>query len=219
MKNLTLFVALSLLLSVSCTAQTKKPEAKPEKTETVKQEPKKEIMTEVFMETSKGNITIALYNETPLHRDNFIKLVNEKYYDGVLFHRIIQNFMIQTGDPDSKNASKGQRLGMGGPGYMIPAEILPTITHKRGSVAAARNNNPERASSGSQFYIVDNPNGTPHLDGQYTVFGEVVKGIDVVDMIAAQPKDQGDRPLEDIKIISMKIVENSSAPVPITGKE
>ena len=197
MKNI-LFAILSLLLSVSCTAQTK-PQTK--------EEPKKEVMQEVLIETSLGNITIVLFNETPLHRDNFIKLVNEQFYDGVLFHRIIQNFMIQTGDPDSKKATKGQRLGMGGPGYMIPAEIKPQFTNKRGAVAAARNNNPERASSGSQFYIVDNPNGAHHLDGQYTVFGEVISGIEVVDLIAAQQKDSGDRPLEDIKVISMKVVE------------
>jgi len=224
MKNLILFVVLSLLLSVSCTAQTKKQEtilAQAEvmpvteallvQTETeIKEEPKKEAMQEVLIETSMGNITIALYNETPLHRDNFIKLVNDNFYDGVLFHRIIQGFMIQTGDPDSRNAAKGARLGMGGPGYTIPAEIKPQFSHKRGAVAAARTGdhmNPERRSSGSQFYIVDNPNGAPHLNGQYTIFGEVISGMDVVDRIAAQRKDQADRPLEDIKIISMKMVE------------
>jgi cyclophilin family peptidyl-prolyl cis-trans isomerase len=210
MKNLTLFVILSLLLSVSCTAQTKKAEPQPQKTETIMEEPKKQAMTEVVIETSMGNITIALYNETPLHRDNFVKLVNDKFYDGVLFHRIIQQFMIQAGDPDSKKATKGQRLGSGGPGYTIPAEILPQYSNKRGAVAAARlggPQNPQRASSGSQFYIVDKHGGATHLDGDYTVFGEVVKGMDVVDLIAAQPKDQGDRPIEDIKIISMKIVE------------
>jgi cyclophilin family peptidyl-prolyl cis-trans isomerase len=210
MKNLTLFVILSLLLSVSCTAQTKKVEAKPEKTEISKEEPKKVVMTEVVMETTMGNITIALYNETPLHRDNFLKLVNDKFYDGVLFHRIIQQFMIQAGDPDSKKAVKGQRLGTGGPGYTIPAEILPQFSNKRGAVAAARlggPQNPQRESSGSQFYIVDKHGGATHLDGEYTVFGEVVKGMDIVDLIAAQPKDPGDRPIEDIKIISMKVVE------------
>jgi cyclophilin family peptidyl-prolyl cis-trans isomerase len=198
MKNLTLFIASFLLLSANCMAQTKTPE------------PKKAPMKEVLIETTMGNITIALYNETPQHRDNFIKLVNEKFYNGVLFHRIIQQFMIQAGDPDSKKATKGQRLGMGGPGYTIPAEILPQYSNKRGAVAAARlgdQQNPLRASSGSQFYIVDKHGGATHLDGQYTVFGEVVKGMDVVDLIAAQPKDQGDRPIEDIKIISMKVVK------------
>jgi len=217
MKNLTLLVILSLLFSVSCTAQTKKQDAlaqaetTPVQTETeITQEPKKEVMQEVIIETSMGTIVVALFNETPLHRDNFVKLANEKFYDGVLFHRIIQNFMIQGGDPDSKNAAKGARLGMGGPGYTIPAEIKPNLSHKRGALAAARmgdNVNPQRASSGSQFYIVDNPQGSHFLDGQYTVFGEVIKGMEVVDKIAAQPKDPADRPLEDIKIISMKVVE------------
>jgi len=217
MKNLTLLVILSLLLSVSCTAQTKKQDAlaqaetTPVQTETeITEEPKKEVMQEVIIKTSMGDIVIALYNETPLHRDNFIKLVSEQFYDGVLFHRIIQNFMIQGGDPDSKNAAKGARLGSGGPGYTIPAEFNPNLTHKRGALAAARMGdqvNPQRASSGSQFYIVDHPSGAHFLDGQYTVFGEVLKGMEVVDKIAAQPKDPADRPLEDIKIISMKIVE------------
>ena len=200
MKNL-LFVILSLLLSVSCTAQTKtQAETK------INEEPKKEAMQEVVIETSLGNIVIALYNETPQHRDNFVKLVNEQFYDGVLFHRIIQNFMIQTGDPDSKNAAKGQRLGVGGPGYTIPAEIVQGLTHKRGTVAAARRSDTMN-SSGSQFYIVDGQAGAHHLDGQYTIFGQVISGIEVVDKIAAQPKDHGDRPLEDIKVISMKVVE------------
>ncbi|MCL1850854.1 MAG: peptidylprolyl isomerase [Bacteroidetes bacterium] len=219
MKNITLLVILSLMLSVCCTAQTKKETTKTTK-ETTKTndgtnatvEPKKvqEVMQEVIIETSLGNITIALYNETPLHRDNFIKLANDHFYDGVLFHRIIQNFMIQAGDPDSKGAAKGQRLGMGGPGYTIPAEILPQFSHKKGTLAAARQGdqvNPKRESSGSQFYIVDNPNGAHHLDGAYTIFGEVIKGLDVVDKIASQPKDQADRPLTDIKIISMKVVK------------
>jgi len=201
MKNITLFTIFSLFFLVSCTAQT---------TKNKKVEPIKNQMQEVIIETTMGNITIALFNETPLHRDNFIKLVNENFYDGVLFHRIIQNFMIQTGDPDSKEALPGQRLGMGGPGYTIPAEIVPNLYHKRGAVAAARLNdqqNPKRESSGSQFYIVDGPNGAPHLNGAYTIFGEVLKGFEVVDLIAAQEKDRGDRPLTDIKIITMKLVK------------
>ena len=188
MKNITLLAFLTFMFSICCTAQTK----------------------EVSIETSLGNITIMLYDETPLHRDNFIKLANDRFYDGVLFHRIIKDFMIQTGDPDSKTATKGQRLGVGGPGYTIPAEIVSKYTHKRGAVAAARqgdNVNPQRASSGSQFYIVDGPKGAPHLNGQYTIFGEVTKGLDIVDKIAASPKDQADRPLEDIKIISVKVIK------------
>lgn len=205
--------------------------------ETKKETPKDNSkMTEVLIKTSMGNIKIALYNETPQHRDNFIKLVKESYYDGVLFHRIIQGFMVQTGDPDSKTAKPNQRLGMGGPSYRIPAEFVPSIYHRRGAVAAARDNNPAKASSGSQFYIVDGKvydnayldmieqrtgkkfsaeqreayttvGGAPFLDGDYTVFGQVLSGMDVVDKIAAQQKDGNDRPLEDIKIISMKVVE------------
>ncbi|MCQ2264971.1 MAG: peptidylprolyl isomerase [Bacteroidales bacterium] len=196
-------------------------------------------MTKVLLKTSMGDITIALYDETPLHKENFIKLVNDKYYDGVLFHRIIQNFMIQTGDPESKNAKAGQMLGNGGPGYTIPAEFVPECYHKRGAVAAARmgdNVNPKKESSGSQFYIVDGQifntsmlnrviqmtnktfsqeqinaytsiGGAPHLDGDYTVFGEVISGMEVVDKIAAQAKDGRDRPVQDIKIISAEVLK------------
>ena len=213
MKNLSLLLILSVFLFGSCNAQSKKADTQPqkagvkiEKLETVQEEPKKEVMKEVTIETTLGNITIALYNETPLHRDNFIKLVSENYYDGVLFHRIIKGFMIQAGDPDSKTAAKGQRLGVGGPGYTIPAEIVPGKVHNRGALAAARRSDTMN-SSGSQFYIVDNPGGAHQLDGSYTVFGEVVKGLETVDAIASQAKDQNDRPLEDVKIISMKIVE------------
>jgi cyclophilin family peptidyl-prolyl cis-trans isomerase len=164
--------------------------------------------TVVSLKTTMGEVKIKLYNETPLHRDNFIKLVKEKYYDGLLFHRVINNFMIQGGDPDSKNATAGQRLGMGGPDYTIAAEILPQFTHKKGAVAAARMGdqvNPKKESSGSQFYIVHNNNGTPHLDGAYTVFGEVIEGMDVIDKIATVKTDAADRPVEDVRIISASI--------------
>lgn len=245
--------------------------------------------TRVLLETTFGEIELALYNETPQHRDNFIKLVSEGVYDGVLFHRVINNFMIQTGDPDSKNATVDALLGSGGPGYDIPAEIVyPKLFHKRGALAAAREGdetNPERKSSGSQFYIVtgrryseyqlnamverlseqakaikfqtlarerlpeietlqaqsdttalmnlqnelikqteewyaQNPvqftqqqidaystiGGTPHLDGTYTVFGEVVRGMDVVDKIQNVNTGKYDRPVDDVKIISAKII-------------
>lgn len=197
-------------------------------------------LTKVTFKTSMGDITIALYDNTPLHKENFLKLVKENYYDGVLFHRIIQGFMIQTGDPDSKGAPTGKMLGNGGPDYTIPAEFRKENYHKRGAVAAARQGdqvNPTKASSGSQFYIVDGKpftkdqlnqitmaygtsftdeqtevyttvGGAPFLDMQYTVFGEVVEGMDVVDKIAAQKKDRYDRPFNDIKIISTTIVEN-----------
>ncbi len=250
--------------------------------------------TIVLIETTLGNIKIKLYNQTPKHRDNFIKLVSTGYYNNILFHRVIKNFMIQTGDPDSKIASKDQPLGKGGPGYTIPAEILPQYIHKKGAIAAARmgdNVNPKRESSGSQFYIVvgniinpsqldqieneianttkqeilikyiNDPNnkplrdkvdslkkindtkslnelgqkvqkyveetyskmtpfhytveqkkilttlgGTPHLDQGYTVFGEVIEGMDVVEKISLVNTGPQDRPIEDIRIIKMKIL-------------
>ncbi|MBR1882613.1 MAG: peptidylprolyl isomerase [Muribaculaceae bacterium] len=246
--------------------------------------------TRVELKTTLGNIVVALYNETPLHRDNFIKLVKQGYYDGVLFHRVIKDFMIQTGDGNSKMATAGQMLGDGDPGYTIPAEfVYPKYFHKRGALAAARTGdqvNPLRASSGSQFYIVTGQTydsarvsmmeqrlmqnrkqdlfnkiamanrerimaartsgdpaamqalekeltaqyeqelqsetllftpeqrqayttvgGTPHLDGQYTVFGEVLQGMDVVDKIQNVATGANDRPIDDVKIIKAEIIE------------
>ncbi|MBL7744935.1 MAG: peptidylprolyl isomerase [Chitinophagaceae bacterium] len=201
---------------------------------------KKDRKRDVLLQTSMGDITIRLSDSTPLHRDNFLKLVKTGFYDSVLFHRVIQNFMIQSGDPDSKNAPAGKPLGSGGPSYRIPAEIRASLFHKKGVIAAARDNNPERASSGSQFYIVQGKvfteggldsletfrlkrklppehreiyktiGGTPHLDQSYTVYGEVVKGLDVVDKIAAVATSKAadrDRPLEDIRIIKTKLVK------------
>ena len=239
----------------------------------------------VDIQTSLGDIKVKLYDDTPIHRDNFLKLVNEGYYDGVLFHRVIKDFMVQTGDPDSKDAVPGQRLGAGSPDYTLEAEIdYPKHFHKYGALAAARTGdavNPERRSSGSQFYIVTGEKysaedvarmaersamprkqayfnelvkqneakikelqaaedreglealrlqlveeveknvkselpeevveayttvgGTPHLDGQYTVFGEVLEGMDVVEKIQNAPTGRDDRPEEDIRIISMKV--------------
>ena len=238
--------------------------------------------------TSLGNIKVRLFGDTPRHRDNFLKLAEQGFYDGVLFHRVINDFMVQSGDPDSKKAAKGKMLGEGDPGYTIEAEIVyPRHFHRKGVLAAARTSddvNPERRSSGSQFYIVtgkvfndstlrqmehrmlqqrqqdvfrrlqdenrdtimslrrardheglealrqqliertesevaQNPpvipdevreayrtvGGTPHLDGAYTVFGEVLEGMDVVDAIQKVKTDRADRPLEDVKIISMKV--------------
>jgi len=192
-------LSLVCLILVSCTmdANKKKEEQKPVSgKETV-----------VLMKTTMGDMKIKLYNETPQHRDNFIKLVNDKFYDGLLFHRVIKDFMIQGGDPNSRDAPRGQQLGMGDPGYTIPAEILPQLKHKKGALAAARTNNPERRSSGSQFYIVHNENGTPHLDGAYTVFGEVIDGMNVIDKIANVKTLPGDRPEEDVKIISVTILQ------------
>lgn len=188
--------------------------------------------TYALIETTYGNMKVMLYNTTPKHRDNFIKLTKEGFYDELLFHRVINNFMIQGGDPDSKNAAPGTPLGMGGPGYQIDAEI--GAPHLKGALAAARDMNPQKKSSGSQFYIVQgqrvddavltgieqqkgmryNPEqrklyaeigGTPFLDNDYTVFGEVVEGLDVLDKIAAVPTDPGNRPLQDVKM-KVKII-------------
>ena len=160
---------------------------------------------EVVIETAEGNIRIALYNETPIHRDNFLKLVNEHFYDSLLFHRVINHFMIQAGDPDSRHAEPGQELGDGDLGYTLEPEFrTPDIVHRRGVVAAAREGddvNPEHRSSACQFYIVTRRAGTPHLDGLYTVFGEVVEGMDVVDRIQRCMTDDNDRPVYDVRII------------------
>lgn len=198
----------------------------------------------VLITTNYGDIKIALYNETPKHRDNFIKLVKEGYYDGALFHRVIENFMIQGGDPDSKNAAPGVMLGNGGPGYTIPAEFNASLIHKKGALATARqpdNVNPDKLSNGSQFYIVqgktfsreeidkintrknngrttpvtyteeqykvyESIGGYPPLDMDYTVFGEVIEGLDVIDKIAAVERDRRDRPKEDVKM-TIKMVK------------
>ena len=218
MKKIALFIALALVAATAFSQSTK-----------------------VLIETSMGNMTVMLYDDTPLHRDNFVKLAESGFYEGLLFHRVINNFMIQAGDPMSKNAAPNARLGNGGPGYTIPAEIVyPTHFHKKGALAAARtgdNVNPKRESSGSQFYIVQGQKytdmkldqfekalgktftnkerdayvtvgGTPHLDNQYTVFGEVVEGLGVVDKIAAVETAPGDRPVEDVKIIKMTVVKD-----------
>lgn len=293
MKKIVFSVMLAVLAAASCAMTGQK--AGSESSDNKKQD---SIMTtsttsgctRVLINTSLGDIEIALYNNTPKHRDNFLKLVRDGYYNGVLFHRVIKDFMIQTGDPKSKNAAPGDMLGAGDPGYTIEAEIVyPEYFHKRGALAAARtgdNVNPERRSSGSQFYIVTgrkyapemmaqmeqrmndqkrqqvfeslvaprrkevmkmrmagdtagldklqaelielteqevakNPvkftdaqinayttvGGAPHLDGQYTVFGEVTSGMDVVDKIECVETGRADRPVTDIKVISMKIVE------------
>ena len=174
-------------------------------------QPKSNVPSQVhfLIHTDLGDMSGVLYNETPQHRDNFVKLVKSGFYNGTLFHRVILGFMIQGGDPDSKTAKPGQALGMGGPKYTVPAEINPQITHKRGALAAARiggPSNPQKASSGPQFYIVEPEKGTHQLDNDYTVFGEVTKGFDVITKIASVPKDKADRPLTDIKM-TIKIVD------------
>ncbi len=205
---------------------------------------KAEKQSLIMISTSLGDIKIKLYNETPKHRDSFLKLVKDGTLDGTLFHRIIKDFMIQGGDPDSKNAAPGATLGEGGLGYTLPAEFNSTLIHKKGVLAAARESdevNPNKESSSCQFYIVhgrpftraemdkmlkgknarretkieyseeqyktyETIGGTPHLDMDYTVFGEVIEGLDVVDKIAAVKKDKRDRPEEDIKM-TIKIVK------------
>jgi cyclophilin family peptidyl-prolyl cis-trans isomerase len=158
-----------------------------------------------LIHTDLGDMQGILYNETPLHRDNFVKLVKSDYYNGTLFHRVIQGFMIQGGDPNSKTAKPGQQLGSGSPGYTIPAEFNASLKHKRGALAAARTNNPQKASSGSQFYIVEPEAGTHFLDNEYTVFGQITSGLDVITKIASVPKDKGDRPVKDVKM-TIKII-------------
>ncbi|MBP9018926.1 MAG: peptidylprolyl isomerase [Bacteroidales bacterium] len=165
--------------------------------------------------TTLGTIRVKLYKETPKHRDNFVKLASEHFYDNILFHRVINGFMIQAGDPLTKDTLNADKFGTGGPGYTIPAEINPKFKHKKGALAAARRgdaSNPEKESSGSQFYIVQDPKACSQLDGQYTIFGETVSGLDVIDKIAATPTDKRDRPLTDIRILSIvPVIENKPA--------
>ena len=193
------------------------------------------------MKTSKGSIRLMLYDGTPLHRDNFIKLVNDKFYDGLLFHRVIDQFVVQGGDPDSRNASDTAQLGEGDLGYTLPAEIMPEkYYHKQGALGQARDDNPEKASSACQFYIVEGKisndsifqkaftrtgyvipeehktvyrevGGIPHLDNNYTVYGEVTKGMDVVDQITQVEKDANDRPKQNIYILKIKISKGKRA--------
>jgi len=217
MKQITfiLLISMSALVMGSCNNAGKKAKDQAavkseELTETVKApafDPSALPPEPVFeLKTTQGTMTIRLYSETPLHRDNFIKLASERFYDNILFHRVIEGFMIQCGDPQSRNAAPGQRLGSGGPGYTVPAEFVPELVHKKGAIAAARTGdsvNPEKASSGSQFYIVHNETTCRQLDGNYTVFGEVIEGLDIIDKIAATETGPADRPVKDIRIISV----------------
>lgn len=192
----------------------------------------------VAISTTFGEMLVQLYDETPLHRDNFIKLAEEGFYDGLIFHRVIDGFMIQGGDPDSRDAPIEMRLGSGGPGYQIDAEFNAGLAHVKGSLAAARiggPSNPERKSSGSQFYIVQGKavsekelenleyrngitypddvkkqylqlGGTPFLDQEYTVFGRVIEGLDVIDAIARVKTDRSDRPLENV-VMNIRVIK------------
>lgn len=168
---------------------------------------KKDNKVLVEMETSMGTIQMELFNETPAHRDNFVKLVKKGFYDGLLFHRVIDGFMIQAGDPDSRNAKPGQELGNGEAGPWIDAEIEPYIFHKKGSLCAAREGdeeNPEKKSSSCQFYIAIGK--FAHLDGEYTVFGQVISGMDVAETIQHVKTDKNDRPVKDVRIIKASIL-------------
>lgn len=174
-----------------------------------------ERRTEVTLTTTEGKIVLVLYSETPRHRDNFIYQVKHHTYDGVLFHRVISNFMVQAGDPLSKNAQPGQLLGEGTDKpdeWLMPEFRLPEITHRRGVLAAAREGdevNPEKKSSTQQFYIVTRET-TPWLDGGYTIFGEVLSGMDVVDRIEKAETDSNNRPLNDIRILKAKVTHKGS---------
>jgi cyclophilin family peptidyl-prolyl cis-trans isomerase len=230
------YFVLALFFAVGCsTTKTFRPFTKEEQ-QAVKQSAKsvnlKDGMYHVLIMTSMGNMIVKLYNNTPLHRDNFVEKVKAGFYDSLLFHRVIKDFMIQGGDPNSKKAVAGQPLGNGSaPGGRIAAEFRTDkdIYHKRGALAAARDNNPEKASSNCQFYIVQrkpwrpgqldsaivsrkltlnekqkdlyvSTGGTPHLDGGYTVFGELEQGFDVLDKIAATPTGAADRPVGDVRM-------------------
>lgn len=249
-KMKTLVTLALVCFVIHAGAQVKKPVVKPaspivkkpttlkapvKKNTTVKKTTpvvKKEVKlpgTRVKVTTDSGVMVIRLYDKTPLHRDNFIKLANEHFFDSLIFHRVISEFMIQGGDPQSKNAQPGQMLGAGDIGYTIPAEFDTALFHKKGALAAARTENPAKASSGCQFYIVQGKTwtdadlnnmemqrsvkyslaqrkmyktigGTPFLDMGYTVFGEVESGLNVIDKIASVPKAPGDRPIADVRM-------------------
>jgi len=243
----SLIVTLTLLFSAPLSqAQAKKNVAKKTTTATVKPKAKPSVApttiqpvkapgVRVRISTDMGEMIVRLYDKTPQHRDNFIKLVNDHFYDSLIFHRIIAGFMIQGGDPSSKNAAPDIMLGAGDIGYTIPAEFDSTLYHKKGALAAARTENPGKASSGCQFYIVQGKKygdeeldmiqmqrgvyfspakrmtykmlgGTPNLDMNYTVFGEVETGIEVIDQIAQVQKNNFDRPVKDVRM-KMEIIK------------
>ena len=209
---------------VSLTATNEKGKSRTT-TQTINVTPPKECL--IRIETPQGDMLARLYDATPQHQDNFVKLAQENFYDSLLFHRVIEGFMIQGGDPDSRGAGPNDRLGSGGPGYQVPAEFDPGLAHVKGALAAARTNNPQKLSSGSQFYIVQGRpvteadlnrqeaqtgvrypsevremylerGGTPFLDQNYTVFGIITEGLDVIDKIAAVATGAGDRPQQDV---------------------
>ena len=202
-------IATALVSFNSCSCNRGKSETElDDSTKTaIEMEQKKMQEPEFEVITTHGTMKIKLYSKTPKHRDNFKKLVSEKYYDGLRFHRVIEGFMIQGGDPFSRDTALINEWGKGGPDYTIPAEFVSDYRHKKGAIAAARKGdlaNPKKASSGSQFYIVQDEYGCAHLDGEYTIFGEVTEGLEVIDRIAAVATDRYSRPFEDVIIISVK---------------
>ena len=212
MKRIALIIGVAAALTASCgpSSEKKAEETIPAVEETTltteNMDIKKTETPEFDIVTTYGTMRVRLYDQTPRHRDNFVKLVSEKYYDGIRFHRVIEGFMIQTGDPYSRDTAQINRWGTGGPDYTVPAEFVSEYHHKKGALAAARKGdlaNPKKASSGSQFYIVHDENSCSHLDGQYTIFGEVISGLEVIDKIATTDTDRYDRPYDDIIITSI----------------
>jgi len=220
------FFALAVIAVASCGGNSKKAEeaaaaAEQAKADSIAAATKVQTAMEKLAQlpeepvfdivTNLGTIKVRLYGDTPAHRDNFAKLALTGFYDKLLFHRVIDGFMVQGGDPLTKDPENKARFGTGGPDYTIPAEILPNHNHKKGALAAARRGdavNPYRESSGSQFYIVQDPYACAQLDGQYTVFGETISGLDVVDKIAKVETDGRDCPISDVKIITITLDES-----------
>ncbi len=208
--------ALALMVSCTCSGHKDSGEDTGTKADTTNTDSTMTITASMLPEepvfditTNLGTIRVKLYSKTPKHRDNFVKLALEGFYDNILFHRVINGFMIQAGDPLTKDASKADMYGTGGPGYTIPAEFVSEYYHKKGALAAARRGdaaNPKKLSSGSQFYIVQDEMACLPLDGDYTVFGETIDGLDVIDKIAAVQTDRRDRPVNDVVILSVKPV-------------
>lgn len=229
MKRIAFVISLAVIFAVSCGQESEKKNNdiladSTKSTDTLIKTENRAIEMKTINEpefdiiTTHGTMRVRLYEKTPKHKDNFVKLVSEKYYDGIRFHRVIEGFMIQTGDPYSRDTAQINKWGTGGPDYTIPAEFVGEYRHKKGALAAARKGdlaNPKKASSGSQFYIVHDEEGCSHLDGQYTIFGEVINGLDVIDKIATTATDPYSRPYEDIIITTIKpVIKTVAAPLP-----
>ena len=205
----TIILAAVAMASVSCSSCTRANQQDAAENQTTEMENTQIAEQQYDIVTTHGTMRVKLYNKTPKHRDNFKKLVAEKYYDDIRFHRVIEGFMIQAGDPYSRDTSMINMWGQGGPDYTVPAEFVNEYWHKKGALAAARKGdmaNPTKASSGSQFYIVHDENACLHLDGQYSIFGEVIDGLNIIDKIAIVPTDMYDRPYEDVIIKTIKPV-------------